>query len=25
LRRCLREYLGVEFEEPVDLSKLVRG
>jgi N-hydroxyarylamine O-acetyltransferase len=25
LRRCLREYQGIEFEEPVDLARLVRG
>jgi len=25
LRRCLRELLGIEFEETVDLSKLVQG
>ncbi len=25
LRRCLREFLGIELEESVDLSRLVRG
>jgi N-hydroxyarylamine O-acetyltransferase len=25
LRRCLREFMGIEFEESVDLLRLVRG